>query len=132
MPKMREFAKWGIIGIAVLAVIVGFVSVGGPQKAREIRQDAERLGDLNDIRDFVECVARATDQVVPESLEGHDICNWEVPFVDPYSDEPYAYEKLSDTAYQLCAGFDNPQLMLERFSLPLDTETGCITWTYRP
>jgi uncharacterized protein YjeT (DUF2065 family) len=132
MPKMRDLAKWGIIAIAVIAVVAGFISVGGPQAARQTRQDATRLGDLNDIRSFVECVARATDQSVPESLEGQDICNWEVPFRDPYSDVPYGYEKLSDTAYRLCAGFENPQRMATRYALPMDIETGCITWTFQP
>ena len=129
---MRDLAKWGLIGIAVAAVVVGLIAIGGPQSARETRRDAQRLDDLDDIRSFIECFARATDQTVPGSLEGHDICNWEVPYRDPFSKEPYEYVKLSDTAYRLCATFDNPQRLVDRLSLPLDVESGCITWTFRP
>ena len=129
---MRELSKWGLVAIATAAVVAGLLAIGGPQTARETRRDAERLDDLDDIRSFVECVARATDQKIPESLQGHDICDWEVPYSDPYSKEPYEYVKLSDTAYKLCAPFDNPQRLVDRLSLPLDVESGCITWTFRP
>lgn len=128
---MRELAKWGLVGLAVLAVVAGLVALGGPGAARIAKRDADRLDDLNDLRSFVECVAVATDGTVPDSLVGHAICNWDIPLVDQHTDQAYGYEKLTDTAYQLCAGFEDADRMADRYNLPLDVETGCITWTYR-
>ena len=132
MQKMRDLSKWGLVGFAILAILVGLIAIGGPQTAREARRDAERLDDLDDIRRFVECVASATDGTVPDTLSGQAVCHWELRRHDPFNDVPYGYEKLTDTAYRLCAGFENPQRVKDRYDLPLDTETGCITWTYRP
>lgn len=129
---MRDFSKWGIVSIAALAVVVGLIALGGPETARITKRDMDRLEDLRDLRSFVECVADATDRKVPDELDGHEICTWELPRVDGYTDEPYVYEKLTNTAYELCAGFEDAERLIDRFNVPLDAETGCITWTYRP
>jgi len=129
---MRNLSTWGIVGLAVAAVIAGLFALGGPQAARIGNRDADRLEDLRDIREFVECIADAKDGKVPISLVGHDICDWNVPMVDPHSDTPYHYEMLTNTAYQLCADFEDADRLADRYDLPLDTTSGCITWTYRP
>jgi len=129
---MRDTALYLICALALTAIVAGLLSVGGPGSARMDERDAERVRDLQELRYFVECIAASTDGTVPDSLDGSDICTRDLNRADPLTDTYYSYERLSDTAYRLCADFENPARAAEYFAIPLDSESGCVTWAYTP
>lgn len=125
---MRDLAKWTLVIVAVAAVVGGLYATGGPQAARVLKRDVQRLDDLLAIKERIDCLAYALDEGVPETFDHNDLCDWEVPLADPFTGSPYVYEKLTDTAYKLCAEFENPERLIQQYGPNLSIETGCITW----
>lgn len=83
---------------------VGFWLLGSPQKQRQIRLDQQRIQDLAQI-------ARSLHQQAQPSLNQDEAVELpatlppSISKTDPVSDEPYSYERLNSTRYQLCAEF---------------------------
>lgn len=94
--------------LATVAVLVtttvGFWLLGSPQKQRQIRLDQQRLQDLYQI-------ARSLHRQAQQSLNRDQPVNLpktlppSVPKTDPVSGDPYKYERLDSTRYQLCGEF---------------------------
>lgn len=95
----RAFA--GVATVAVLAgIIAGFWVLGTPGRQRDIAADRQRLQDLQSIA--FELQGRSQNQAefeLPAELEDSQ------RRADPITNEPYEYEQLSDSSYELCAEF---------------------------
>ncbi|MDX1781955.1 MAG: hypothetical protein R3256_11625 [Thalassovita sp.] len=113
-------------------VILGLFTVGGPGKGRLEMRDATRLSDLREISQYVYCVANTQDRVLPGSLAPVQTCQRDLRLADPFTDTSYRYEPVSDTAFRLCAGFEDPDWVIENGGADLDRATGCLQYTYRP
>ena len=48
---------WGVAGIIVLAIIGGLMMTGSPMKARDLKIDAKRLNNMQDIARVISCYA---------------------------------------------------------------------------
>ncbi|WP_372602631.1 hypothetical protein [Actibacterium sp.] len=121
------------IGIAALVgalVVAGLATVGGPMKGRTEKRDQTRLSDLREISTFVRCVADTQAKTLPDTLAPFEACRRELRIGDPYTGTPYRYEKVSDTAYQVCADFEDLPWMIENVDRSLDPETGCLSYSY--
>ena len=113
-------------------VIVGVLTVGGPGKGRLEKRDSTRLSDLRAISQYVYCVASTQDRVLPGSLAPVKTCQRDLRLNDPFTDTLYRYERVSDTAFRLCAGFEDPDWAIKNGGADLDRATGCLQYTYRP
>ncbi|MBL27065.1 MAG: hypothetical protein CMM50_05875 [Rhodospirillaceae bacterium] len=119
----------GVLGLLIVAVIAAALyTTGGPLTARAERRDEVRHGDLNRLVDYVQCVADKEDGQPPETLSRSSDCWQDIRLNDPYSGEPYRYEKLSDVSFRVCATFETEQP--ERASpMPddrFDPSSGCL------
>lgn len=121
------------LGVLVAAAIVaGLLTVGGPGQGRIERRDSERLSDLHRLESYVACVAALGDGTLPESLDPDERCAGSDYLVDPFTSEPYRYEKLSETGYRICARFEQVGNVPGHVNPQFDRETGCMTYVHRP
>ena len=121
------------LGALVAALIVfGLRSVGGPGKGRQEQRDTTRLQDLRDLRTYVVCVANTQDKTLPTGLVPVETCQREIRLADPFTGAPYLYERVSDTAFRLCATFEDPDWIIAFRAADLDRGTGCLQFTYTP
>ncbi|MEX0933624.1 MAG: DUF5671 domain-containing protein [Candidatus Paceibacterota bacterium] len=103
ISKVPLFSALGL-GVGILLFVVwGFVLVGSPAVQREIRFDAERVSNLEQIRWQIEGEARRTG-VLYETLDEYTFIR-DVSIVDPVTGEEYEYTLLSEDTYELCAVF---------------------------
>jgi len=119
-----------LLGAGVLAALAaGFWLIGGPQAARMENRDEKRMQDLRALQAHVTCLANANAQTLPQALTGSEGC-LAPRLKDRFTDAPYRYARLSDSAFDLCAAFELPERV--RHSPQLNTDTGCLRFTYRP
>lgn len=95
--------SFGVVVIAL--IVVGFVIAGSPVLQREMRLDAERVQNLDNLRWQIEAEARQAGEL----LETLDAYKFDYVFGeemrDPVTDEPYEYRVLDENTYELCATF---------------------------
>jgi len=124
-----------LIALAALVaalVALGLLTVGGPGAGRMEKRDEIRLSDLSEISGYVRCVADAEGKSLPDALTPMTTCQRDLRLTDPYTDAPYRYDRVSDTSFRLCAGFENPDWVIEVRNAELDPETGCLQYSYTP
>ena len=108
----RTFAVAAILTVGV-AVVWGFVLVGGPEAGRTEKMDARRLDDLQAIEAEVQDLVFDRDhkttlkQPLPPSLQevAAKARYRRLTLEDPVSGEPYEYAVTGPTTYRLCATF---------------------------
>lgn len=105
--------------IVIAAVAVSLFLIDGPETLRGKRLDAQRVGDLKQIAQALDCywtkerkaglpgdlsALRAANESFESNAVSKPFC---VPerFTDPLTDEPYEYRPLDDRTYELCAEF---------------------------
>ena len=96
----------GLIAVVIAALIGGFVVVGGPGYARLEKQDAQRARDLQELFLYLQC--QQHDMVLPATLTDSAYCpNHAILTVakDPETGDPYAYNRVNDTRFEICATF---------------------------
>ena len=96
----RTFAALATVAVAAGAV-AGFWVLGTPGQQRLIMSDRQRLEDLSAIANtlYWQRQDQNEDYVLPDNLDTNDQRQ------DPITQEPYAYSRLDDSRYQLCAIF---------------------------
>jgi len=118
--------------LAAALVVAGLATVGGPGQGRIERRDETRLSDLQRLATYVRCVADTQQQSLPDALRPVETCQAEMRFDDPYSGTAYRYEKLTDTAFRLCARFEETDWLNDVRRGEIDPATGCMQFTYTP
>jgi hypothetical protein len=130
--RAERIARVALGALVAGLVVAGLVSVGGPGAARTERQDDTRLDDLQRLASYVRCVADTQDRTLPGALRPVETCEGGQRFEDPYTGAPYRYEKVTDTAFRLCAGFGNAARLNAIRAAEIDPATGCLQVTYTP
>lgn len=132
--KANDAPPYVIGAVVILTVIAGIWAVGGPATGAQEKRDKARMSDLSRLGSHVHCLARADDKTLPESLPTAEAtitaCTPAPRMADPFTEQSYTYERLSDTAFRVCAGFENPELIA--LSGSFDKETGCLNYQYNP
>jgi hypothetical protein len=128
----ETFARIALGALAAGLVVAGLLAVGGPGTARVERRDDVRLDDIQRLADYVRCVADTQDRTLPEALRPVETCQGGQRFEDPFSGTPYRYEKITETAFRLCAGFEDIAGINDVRRSGLDPATGCLQVTYTP
>ncbi|WP_212524921.1 hypothetical protein [Actibacterium sp. MT2.3-13A] len=130
--RTDRLAQIALAALVAALVVFGLLTVGGPGKGRMERRDATRLSDLQDLGQYVRCVANTQDKTLPAGLAPVETCQRELRLADPFTGAPYLYQRVSDTAYRLCAGFEDTGWVAEARERDLDPATGCLQFTYTP
>lgn len=130
--RPEALARLGLSVLVTILILLGLIASGGPGAGRLEKRDQTRLSDLRSLGSYVICVANARDQTLPDSLAPVEVCRRTMRREDPFGGVPYRYEKLSPTAFRLCADFEDPARMNTGWGNDLNRETGCIDFTYTP
>jgi hypothetical protein len=100
----------GVFIVVVLAcLVVSFSIIDSPKKARELREDEERVEELQDItwsiRNFYD-----NKEELPQNLNEllSDSMIIEEVLLDPVTKKRYEFEIDDETHYKLCANFAHP------------------------
>lgn len=100
--KILQFFSVVFVAVVLLAVVTAFVLVGSPAKAREAREDNQRIMNLQEINsaimDFYNRESRLPDDL--KSLTISDLS-----LQDPVTKIAYEFNKINANAYELCANF---------------------------
>ncbi|NJM99389.1 MAG: hypothetical protein HC800_21640 [Phormidesmis sp. RL_2_1] len=97
------------------AIVVGFWLLGSPSQQRLLSLDRQRVDDLSSIAYELQAQFSGSGAdpatPLPEQLPG-SLTNRGIA-LDPVNAEPYAYRRLSDTTYELCATFATESINLD-------------------
>lgn len=111
-----QYFGWGLLGVVVVGIVLGFAAVGSPATERKRTFDARRASDLSDLSS---CINRYANEFValPNTLsdlqQSTNYVSCPQP-VDPETSTPYEYRILrnfesnadgSRAEYELCANF---------------------------
>jgi type II secretory pathway pseudopilin PulG len=108
----------GVVVVGVVALLVaGFLTVGSPRQARDQAEDSQRASRLFDLHNLLSTYASIQGNL-PDSLDdfedlrgtpnAHLLDSFETEFDprrDPGTGEEFAYEKVDDDSYRVCATF---------------------------
>jgi len=110
---------WGLLGVIVLGIILGFAATGSPASERDRTFDSRRSSDLDElamcVNDFATQFERLPSGLA--ELEKTGTLSYCANKRDPETTEPYEYrlvtpldttEGLSTGAFELCATFALP------------------------
>ena len=107
---MRTGAGGIVLGVAAVvagaAIIVGVISVGGPETGRLERLDAERVEDLRGIMRAMDRFWTDHERLPATLDELAEYPRVRVDTLDPGSEEPYGYRIVDEDTYELCAVFN--------------------------
>lgn len=85
-----------------VAVVLGFLSLGGPSNQRLVQADNKRVENLVTLANLVNSKWNISNHTLPSSIEGLPAYSLK----DPVSQQAYEYHAKSANEYELCASFD--------------------------
>ncbi len=114
-PKVRIVAITTTSLVVLAAVVGGFLIIGSPSSLRDLRDDNQRLSDLQSIQ-YQVLNSYQTKGKLPLSLSelNDSLSGYMVP-TDPATDASYEYTKVATTSitFELCATFEKSTQDLE-------------------
>ncbi len=107
-PKLSMRVSIGVAVLGVVTIAAGFLILGTPYHARQLRLDQAKIDDLGSIQAEVFSYWTSTGKL-PQSLDAiNDPLNgYQVP-TDSQSGAKYEYQATGATSFQLCATFNQP------------------------
>lgn len=91
---------YAVIVLTLGSVVGGFMVIDSPQKARDINFDRQRVNNLSQINDFLQMEAE-NNKILPENISAAKYSR----LVDPETNKPFEYRRISTTTYEICAVF---------------------------
>ncbi len=130
---------WSVGALVLVSMAGGVWTIGGPQLARFDRMDRLRHDDLSQIATVLQC-PRLRDGArppLPETLSLTGLTEYcpggnalfSETLTDPETGLPYAYRRIDDSRFEICAEFYDAERAFQRlsWSYPFDPRTGCLT-----
>lgn len=129
----RRFEKiiFGAVGILVLLSIgAGFLIVGTPRHAREMRFDTQRVTDLQSIQGEVVNYWQSK-QTLPKDLPQlvDSVGGYRVP-ADPSTGTSYEYTTTGSLSFELCATFTQSGNGSDVYAYPIGTKRDIGSWAH--
>jgi hypothetical protein len=126
--RSDRLALAALAGLAVLLVVAGLVTVGGPEEARRQRRDEARVAALSDLARCMAQLPVAEFDTLPPEMAADTPCvdrdNWR----DAGTGAPFRLVRGEGGAFSLCAAFENPASVRRNFyGQSFDPATGCVT-----
>ena len=119
---MGKILAYVMGAVAIIAIIAGLYLTGGPREARREAFDEEQMENLAKISEALHCFGDLdTDKALPDTLTvetlrqycSHvDISQADLRDVD--TGVPYAYTRISEIEYSVCAEFNDAQKAFEQ------------------
>jgi len=103
MNRHRAFGAAATLAVLV-ALLLGFLNLGGRGRQRDLRTDEQRSNDLNRIASTID-LWYARDKKLPSDLTAISIYQPGLRVRDPITQAAYEYKPTGDTQYDLCATF---------------------------
>ncbi len=105
-PKNRTV--WRIYGTALVlaSIVLGFMVVGSPASQRALRNDAQRIQNLEGIQWQLINYYQMKEALPATLSELADPLSGWIMEVDPKTKEPFEYEKTGNLSFKLCAVFE--------------------------
>ena len=144
---MRNSAFYiGIAVVVVAAIIIGIFTVGGPNTARQDMFDMRRYENLRQIATALHCTNwRILKPELPDTLDLESIRAYcggvqmePDVLVDNETGMPYAYTRISDAEYSVCATFHDAHKTMRMsyqwnpgWDASFNPDTGCFTGRVR-
>ncbi|MDD4352298.1 MAG: DUF5671 domain-containing protein [Candidatus Gracilibacteria bacterium] len=111
--KGVKLFSWGVSLLVLVALVVGFITVGSPGEERLYRFDGERVQDLDSMQWQITNYWQHKE-VLPGSLIdlNDEVGGYLVP-TDPENSSEYEYRVLGDKTFELCATFNKQSASLD-------------------
>jgi hypothetical protein len=103
MNRHRAFGAAATLAVLV-ALLLGFLNLGGRGRQRDLRSDEERSRDLHRIASAIKRWY-AKDRKLPPDLNAISEDRPGLHVRDPVTQAAYEYKPTGDTQYELCATF---------------------------
>lgn len=96
----------GALAVALASVVAGLFIYGSPAHVRELRFDAQKVGDLQSLQ-YQVIYFWQLKRTLPAALDelNDPLSGYAAP-KDPETGAPYRYERTSDASFRLCASFN--------------------------
>ena len=106
--KKSEAIGVGVTAVVLIFVIAGFFVMGSPATQRALRNDSQRIQDLQALQSQVTEFYRDTERL-PEDLDDlrDSVLGTFIP-TDPKTGEQYEYQTTGALTFELCATFALP------------------------
>lgn len=101
--------------VIVIAVVFGFLNLGGPSNQRLVQADSKRVQNLVALAFQVNNKWTSSNHILPSSMDSPQANSLN----DPLTHQPYEYHAESENEYELCATFDRDN----RKDTPADQNT---------
>jgi hypothetical protein len=100
-----QYVTWGVGVLVAVSIAAGFFIIGTPGQARQVRLDAQRVQDLQNIQSQIVYYWQQKEALPADLAELNDpLSYWQEP-QDPATGMPYRYERQSALGFTLCATF---------------------------
>jgi K+-sensing histidine kinase KdpD len=100
--KILQFFSAVFVVVVLIAIVTAFILVGSPAKAREAREDNQRIMNLQEINNSIAEFYHRENKL-PDDLKSLTLS--ESTLQDPVSKVSYEFNKINATTYELCANF---------------------------
>ncbi len=103
-----KYLTYVVIAVVGASVAAGLYFAGSPSRARKVRFDEQRIGDLQSVQYQVFYFWERNKRLPASLEEAVTTISAGSISVDPETKQPYAYRVLGNNQYELCADFSLP------------------------
>lgn len=103
--KREQVISLAVGVLVLLSIGAGFVIVGTPQQAQQMRYDSQRISDLQSIQREVTGYWQTTRRLPASLAELSNFMGEYGTLTDPDTNIAYEYSTISDLSFKLCATF---------------------------
>lgn len=113
-----------LMSVIVIALAAALWTIGGPSQARAERRDMTRWQDLQLLAWHIDCLLLDSRPMTGES----DVCPNPPRWTDPFLDEPYVVDQVTEHHITLCAAFETnlSQIIFDSVAQRHDPQRGCV------
>jgi len=107
-PKRAQYVNWATAMLVVVTIGVGFIIVGTPNQARQMRIDQERVSDLASIQSEIPQYFARKQKLPTKLTDLNDPLSYFIVPTDPTTGAEYEYRTIDAKTFELCATFSLP------------------------
>lgn len=115
VQRQKRFIATGFAALIAATVIYGFWIVGSPQTNRERVLDKTNIERVRRIYEELQRNYCDKKKSLPENLDNISVPSYSyekyyITKEDAHTEQPFAYKKLGDNSFEICATFSQPRI----------------------